>query len=185
MPENLLLGMSVLARGTQGRVLVDKGFCIMKLEIVVLYGEGWFGRVMHWLGQKWSHVMLKYNDRVVESTSDGIIERSFEEGIKGATEYKILKLRECIDPCAKNIIVAYAHGNVGKPYNYYWFAKMGLDLIRGKFRRVLQYPAHVCSSFVYSCFLYEDIDLVPGDNVMVLPDDIANSPLLEEVESGS
>jgi hypothetical protein len=48
---------------------------------------------------------------------------------------------------------------------------------------LLTYPAHICSSLVYDCFLYAGVNLIPGqEGVLVTPDDLANSPLLEEVE---
>ena len=56
--------------------------------------------------------------------------------------------------------------------------------VRERFWAVLIYPAHVRSSLVCDCFLYAGVDLLPGQvDVLVTPDDLANSPLLEEVES--
>jgi len=43
--------------------------------------------------------------------------------------------------------------------------------------------AHVCSSLVYDCFLYAGVNLIPGqEEVLVTPDDLATSPLLEPVD---
>ena len=45
------------------------------------------------------------------------------------------------------------------------------------------YPAHVCSSLVYDRFLYADVNLIPGqEGVLVTPDDLAASPLLEPAD---
>ena len=81
-------------------------------------------------------------------------------------------------------IVAYAWGNVGKPYNYWWLLKIAWELVKRRFvLAALTYPAHVCSSLVYDSFLYAGENLIPGHgDALVTPDDLANSPLLEEVQ---
>ena len=43
------------------------------------------------------------------------------------------------------------------------------------------YPSHVCSSLVYDSFLYSGVNLLPGrPDVLVTPDNLASSPMLEE-----
>jgi len=154
----------------------------MEIRLVVLYGDSLLKKLMNLVGLKWSHALLRYDDRVIEACSEGIIERSWEEAIEGVIEYKVFKLKEELTELEKAIIVAYAWGNVGKPYNYWWLIKMAWEIVKGKLRRALKYPAHVCSSLVYDCFLHANIDLLPGQkDVLVTPDDLANSEELVEV----
>jgi len=106
--------------------------------------------------------------------------------VHSAEEYKLFQVKGGLPDVTKREIVAYAWGNVGKPYNYGWLLKIAWELIR---RRVVAapftYPAHICSSLVYDCFRYAGVDLIPGhEGALLTPDDLAGSPLLEEVEDG-
>jgi uncharacterized protein YycO len=122
--------------------------------------------------------------RIIESAACGIRERSWDDFIAEAEDYQGFQARGGLPEVTKREIVAYGWGNVGKPYNYWWLLKIAWRLIKERFVvGVLTYPAHVCSSLVYDCFLYAGVDLLPGqEDVLVTPDDLANSPLLEEVE---
>ncbi|MGD9030921.1 MAG: YiiX/YebB-like N1pC/P60 family cysteine hydrolase [Anaerolineae bacterium] len=162
----------------------------MELHIAVTYGEGLLGKLARWYGLMWSHAALRYvregsNDpRIIESAACGVRERSWWDLVAESTEYKVYRVKEGLPEVTKREIVAYGWGNVGKPYNYWWLVKIAWRLVTRRLLRVLTYPAHVCSSLVYDCFLYAGVDLIPGQtDVLVTPDDLANSPLLEEVES--
>jgi len=162
----------------------------MEVHVVVIH-SGILGRLARWFGLKWSHAALRYvrdgaaGPRVIESEACGVRERSWEDFIAGAEEYRVLRVRDGLPEITMREIVAYAWGNVGKPYNYGWLLKIGWELLRRRRVGVLTYPAHICSSLVYDCFLYAGVNLIPGhQGVLVTPDDLANSPLLEEVVLG-
>ncbi|MGD1995193.1 MAG: hypothetical protein PVH62_00315 [Anaerolineae bacterium] len=161
----------------------------MEVHVVVTYG-GLLGRLARWFGLTWSHAALRYardaqaSARIIESGACGIKERSWEDFVAGAEEHQALQMKESLPEVTKREIVAYAWGNVGKPYNYWWLIKIAWELVKRRFVvGALTYPAHVCSSLVYDCFLYAGVDLLPGhEDVLVTPDDLASSPLLEAVE---
>lgn len=159
----------------------------MEVYVVVIH-SGLLGRLARWFGLKWSHAALRYvrdgsaGPRVIESEACGVRERSWEDFIAGVEEYRILRVRDGLPEATMREIIAYAWGNVGKPYNYGWLLQVGWELLRRRRVGVLTYPAHICSSLVYDCFLYAGVNLIPGhQGVLVTPDDLANSPLLEEV----
>jgi uncharacterized protein YycO len=161
----------------------------MEAHVVVTYG-GILGRLGRWFGLKWDHAALRYvrdgsvGARIIESAACGIKERSWEDFIAGAEEYQVFQVKDGLPEVKMREVVAYAWGNVGKPYNYWWLLKVVWELVSRRFVvGVLTYPAHICSSLVYGCFLYAGVDLIPGhEGVLVTPDDLANSPLLEEIE---
>lgn len=158
---------------------------------VIVTRSGLFGRLARWLGLEWSHAALLYCDdsfldwRVIEASALGIRECPLEEFMIDVEQYLVLHLKETPPQQTYAEILAYAWGNVGKPYSYWWLLKIAWKLVKRHFVGIFRFPAHVCSSLVYDAFLYGDIDLVPpipgGHGVLVLPDDLANSPLLEAV----
>lgn len=153
----------------------------MNVEVVVTWMDDFFGRWVRRLGLYWSHCALKYDGRVLETSFFHIHERSWDDFIANKTEYKILQLKDPLPGYLANALIAYAWGNVGKPYNLWWMIKLGLkraSVANTKWA----YGSHVCSSFIYSCFNYAGIDILPGCKyITITPDDIAASPLLEEV----
>jgi len=160
----------------------------MEVQVVVTYG-GILGRLARWYGLKWNHAALRYvrdeseGVRVIEAGAWGVVERSWEDFVAEVEEYQVLQVKDGLPEVTVREVVAYAWGNVGKPYNYGWLLKIAWELVKGRLvAGVLTYPAHVCSSLVYDCFLYAGVNLIPGhEGVLVTPDDLANSPLLEEV----
>ena len=161
----------------------------MDVQVVVIYA-GVFGRLARRLDQEWNHAALRYvrdgraGARIIESSTWGAVERSWEGFIAGAEEYQVFRVKDGLPEATVHEVVAYAWGNVGKPYNYWWLVKIAWELVKRRFvAAAFTYPAHVCSSLVYDCFRYAGVDLVPGhQGVLVTPDELANSPLLEEVE---
>jgi len=160
----------------------------VEIQVVVTYG-GILGRLARWFRLKWNHAALRYvrdgggGARIIESAACGVTERSWEDFIAEFEEYQALQVKDGLPEVTVREIVAYAWGNVGKPYNYWWLLKIAWELVKRRFvAGLLTYPAHVCSSLVYDCFLYADVNLIPGhEGVLVTPDDLAKSPLLEEV----
>lgn len=163
----------------------------MELHVVVTYG-GVIGRLARRFGLRWNHAALRYARspqaglRIIESSACGAVERSWEDFLKDVEEYQAMAVREGLSEMTMREIIAYGWGNVGKPYNYWWFLKIAWQLLK---RRLIAapftYPAHVCSSLVYDCFRYAGVNLLPGhEGVLVTPDDLAGSPLLEVVETG-
>jgi len=161
----------------------------MEVHVVVTYG-GILGRLARWFGLRWSHAALRYvrdapaGARIIESGTCGVRECSWEDFIAGVEEYQVFRVKDGLPEVTMREIVAYAWGNVGKPYNYGWLLRIVWELVKRRFVvGALTYPAHICSSLVYDCFLYAGVNLIPGhEGVLVTPDDLANSPLLEEVE---
>jgi hypothetical protein len=161
----------------------------MEVHVVVTYG-GIVGRLAQWLGLKWNHAALRYvrdelaGARIIESAACGAKECSWEDFVAEVEEYQAFRFKGGLSEVTMREIVAYAWGNVGKPYNYWWLLKVAWELFKRRFAvGVLTYPAHVCSSLVYDSFLYAGENLIPGqEGVLVTPDDLANSPLLEEAE---
>jgi len=165
----------------------------MRLQIVVTYNPDWLGRLMRRYGHTWNHMCLRYyretpgsSWRTIESAMVGIKERSWEEFIAPKTEYQALQVRDDLPESTKREIVAYAWGNVGKPYAFHWLFTFGWRVLRERlFSRlsVLTYPAHLCSSLVYDCFRYAGVDLLPNQaGVLVTPDELATSPLLQRID---
>ena len=160
----------------------------MDIHVVVTYG-GILGRLARWFGLRWSHAALRYRRdpaaglRVIESATCGAQERSWEEFIADAEEHQVFRVKDGLPEVTAREIVAYGWGNVGKPYNYWWLLKIAWELIKRRFIAApFTYPAHVCSSLVYDCFRYAGVNLIPGQqDVLVTPDDLAKSPLLEEI----
>jgi uncharacterized protein YycO len=160
----------------------------MEVHVVVTY-NGLLGRLARWFGLKWSHAALRYvrepsaGVRIIESAACGIRERSWESFISGVKEYQVLRVKDGLSEMTMREIVAYGWGNVGKPYNYWWLLKIAWELVKRRLMAgVFTFPAHVCSSLVYDCFRYAGVNLLPGhEGVLVTPDDLAGSPLLEEM----
>ena len=161
----------------------------MEVYVVVTY-QGLLGTLARWFGLQWNHAALRYTRdaaagaRIIEAAACGIRELSWEAFIAGTREHRILRSRDDLPELVRREIVAYAWGNVGKPYNYWWLLKIAWALVKRRLLAgVLTYPAHVCSSLVYDSFLYAGVNLIPGhEGVLVTPDDLYNSPLLEIVE---
>lgn len=159
----------------------------MEIQVVVTYG-GLIGRLARRFGLRWNHAALRYmrdpaaGARIIESAACGAREQSWERFIAGVQEYQAFQVKGGLSEVTMREIVAYGWGNVGKPYNYWWLLKIAWELVKRRLMAVVfTYPAHVCSSLVYDCFRYAGVDLLPGHvGVLVTPDDLAQSPLLEE-----
>jgi len=162
-----------------------------EVAVVVTYKADFLGRLARsWGLATWTHAALRYiredtpSARVIESTACAVRERSWDEFVSEFDEYKLLRPKQELSEANKREIIAYAWGNVGKPYNFLWLLQVAWRLIKEQwFVSALTYPAHICSSLVYDAYLYGWTDLVPGQqDILVTPDDLASSPLLEEVE---
>jgi uncharacterized protein YycO len=161
----------------------------MQVWVVVTW-DGILGRLARRFGLTWSHAALRYvrdepgGARIIEAAACGVRERSWEDFLAEADEYQAFQVKDPLPGATMREIVAYAWGNVGKPYNYGWVIQIAWELIKRRFLiGLLTYPAHICSSLVYACFLYASVNLLPGhEGMLVTPDDLANSPLLEEAQ---
>lgn len=161
----------------------------MRVEVVVTR-SGLFGKIARWFGLEWSHAALRYEFEtpipfayIIEAGAFGIKDRRWEDFIEGVDKYQILRVKGGLSPGQAEKILAYATGNIGKPYNYLWLLRIAWSLLCEENIGLFHYPAHVCSSLVDDCFAYAGIDLVPSTAcVLVLPDDLASSPLLEQAE---
>jgi hypothetical protein len=160
---------------------------LRELYVVTTYGPG----LVSWLARKvggmtWSHAAIRFRwgvigePLVIDAGATGVHVRPWEQLERESTAYCLYELADPPPECDLCEIVAYAHGNVGKPYNYWWLLLIAWRAWRDL--RPFTYPAHVCSSFVYDAFDYS-VDLLPGSqSVVVTPDELAASPLLREVE---
>lgn len=98
------------------------------MHVVVTYG-GVLGRLTRWFGFKWSHAALRYvrdesaGARIIESAACGVTERSWEDFVAEAEEYQVFQVKDGLPELAMREIVAYAWGNVSKPYNYWWLLR--------------------------------------------------------------
>jgi len=163
----------------------------MNVYVLVLYGDSLLKKLMNIVGMTWSHTAFVYEEyemmRAIEACSNGIIERSFKESIAGAKKWKLFALKHEPDEMTKREMVAFAYGNLGKPYAYHQLFRMAWEVFKDTFlplRSAATAFAHVCSSLVDAAFLYADIDLVPEhETIWVTPDDLAQSDLLMEVDS--
>lgn len=170
-----------------------------EVAVVVTYSATFPWKLLRlWGFGTWSHAALRYvreeygrpagrpnpSPRVIESAACGVRERSWDEFVAECDEYRLLRLKQELPEANKREIIAYAWGNVGKPYNFLWLLQVAWRLIREQwFVSALTYPAHICSSLVYDAYSYGRIDLLPGQpDILVTPDDLASSPLLAEVE---
>ncbi len=162
-----------------------------EVAVVVTYKADFLGKLARSSGlATWTHAALQYikenmpSPRVIESVTSGVRERPWHEFVAGCDEYKLLRAKQELPEANKREIIAYAWGSVGKPYNFLWLLRVAWRLIKEQWLvSALTYPAHICSSLVYDAYLYGKTDLVPGQqDILVTPDDLASSPLLEEVE---
>jgi hypothetical protein len=137
----------------------------------------------------WTHAALRYKPdapgtswRVIEATMVGIKDRSWADFIADKEGVQLYQVKGGLPEATSREIVAYGSGNVGKRYAFWWLGRIAWRLFRRRFPLgVMTYPSHVCSSLVYNCFLYGSIDLIPGhEGVLVTPDEIVSSSLLEE-----
>ena len=154
-----------------------------KIQIVVTYRGGLFGRFCRWWGVRWTHAAIKYKNMVFETAGFGTVYRTWDGFIKGVDEYLLL---ETIKPLSKHqriMLLSFAWGNVGKFYNFprlLWIALK--HLIAGRKTQALYVNSHVCSSFVDACFWHVGIDLTSAsDDFWVTPDDLVRSPFLKIV----
>ena len=157
----------------------------MLIKIIFTWRNDLLGRLARKFGMVWSHIGLLYGSdidgwRVFEASMWGIRNQTIDKFIAAWDEYKTLKLIDPITLETKKEIVAFAWGNVGKPYGFLLLLKIAWQILKDRFlMRSFTYPSHVCSSLVHECFLYIGIDLVPGKGRLVLPDDIYLSRKLQ------
>jgi hypothetical protein len=162
----------------------------MNIRIVVTWSGGIFDRFARWWGVKWTHVALVYTDeadnlRVFETAFSGTAERDWFEFINGVAEHEFYRAKKPFKQGDQRLMLAYAWGNVGKTYNFFHLIWIAIRyLIQGRKPLAFNVRSHICSSFVESCYNFIGIDLVPGDEVWVTPDDIANSPNVERKLEG-
>lgn len=154
----------------------------MQIQVIVTH-SGIFGWLADRLGLKWSHAALRCVDGedvyIIEVSALGIQQVPWE-GYAEGKRYRLFGVKAGLTSLQMTQVLSYAQGNIGKPYNYLWLVKIGWDLIFKHKASILFYRAHVCSSLVDDAFGYAGIDLVPwSESVVVLPDDLAASPLLE------
>lgn len=149
----------------------------MIVKVIFTWRNDLLGRLARKFGMVWSHVGLLCGEDpkwiVFEASMTGIRVLNVDEFIPNWDEYKTLSLVDEIPLLSKAKIVSYAFGNVGKPYAFWMLPKLIWKYIKDKFAmRVMTHPSEVCSSFVDECFNFIGIDLVPGKDRFVLPDDI-------------
>jgi hypothetical protein len=161
----------------------------MEIQVVVTYRDHWFNRFVRWWGIDWTHAAVRYktrgNWRVFETAAFGTVEKDWEGFIEGVDEYVAFEPIKKLTKTQEIKLISYAWGNVGKMYNFFVLAKIALKyLFGGRKPQSFNVTAHVCSSFTDACFNHVGLDLVKGDTVWATPDDLAESPLLEAVETG-
>jgi uncharacterized protein YycO len=169
----------------------------MKVYIVCTLSQDLIGKIVGKFGVHWNHIAIMYKLystsewRIFESGSFGIVNRSFIKFISNKSEYSVFKLQPemTLSAYEKRVLLAFCWGNVGKPYNYFWMLRVAWRVLKKWWVvKILKqsiayiYPAHVCSSLVYTAFKYVGIDLaLTTKHIWVLPDDIATSPHLRPV----
>ena len=150
----------------------------MLIKVIFTWRDDLLGRLARKFGMVWSHVGLLYGSdidgwRVFEASMWGIRNLPIDEFISAWDEYKTLRPNFPLTVDVRKEIVAFAWGNVGKPYGFLLLLKIAWQILKDRFlMRSFTYPSHVCSSLVHECFLYIGIDLVLGKGRLVLPDDI-------------
>ena len=164
-----------------------------EVAVVVTYSADFPWKLARlWGLATWTHTALRYirddmpSPRIIESSACGVRERSWDEFVAEYDEYKLLRLKQELPEANEREIIAYAWGNVGKPYHFLWLLQVAWRLVKKQwFVSALTYPAHICSSLVYDAYLYGGTDLLPDQgqqDVLVTPDELAGSLLLEEME---
>jgi hypothetical protein len=162
-----------------------------EVGVVVTYSHAFpWCLARRWGFATWTRSALCYamddvaSRHVIESSARGVHERSWEEFISECDEYQLLQLREQLPEAYTREIIAYAWGNVGKSHPPLWLAEVARRLIAQRWFAVpLTYSGHICSSLVDDAYLYAGVDLIPGqEDILVTPDDLAHSPLLKPVE---
>jgi len=157
----------------------------MKLQIGVIFTPGPIGWLARQAGLRFSHAFIRYEKPegwwILDAGATGIRDHP-GTGLERAADYKIMETKEPMDELTKQRILDYARGNVGKPYSLWQLVQLAWRLLLERFGfRALAYPSYICTSFVADCFHYVGIDLVPPDQILVTPDEIAASDKLVEV----
>jgi len=152
------------------------------------------GRLARLVGMKWSHALLiaEFGMRNAESGSRrwvyearprGIVKALLNPGHLGC-EYQVFETVQALSEWQLGAVYGAAEGMCGKSYNYGLLLRLAIrtlkELLLGRPAEALARPAEVCSSFVQECFRIAGVDLVPGR--IALPDDLAASELLREIE---
>lgn len=157
----------------------------MKLQIGVVFTPGLVGWLVRMAGMHFSHAFIRYQKPegwwLLDAGLGGIRDHP-GTGLERATDYAILETRDALDPATAQSIIDYARGNVGKPYSFWQLVQLAWRLLLERFGfQAFVYPSYICTSFVADCFHYVGIDVVPPDQILVTPDEIAASDKLVEV----
>lgn len=162
----------------------------MQIQVVVTYRKDFLGILMRWWGLRWSHAALRFREfsrddwEVYETAAFGTVKTTWAKFIKGVDSYKCYKTTIDLEEMDQEKILSFCEGALGKFYNVPALLWIALEYLIGKRKaQALAIRAYVCSSFVAAVFEHIYIDLVPGfNNIWIVPDDLADSKLLEEVE---
>lgn len=160
----------------------------MQVQIAVSWNDDLMGRLARKLGFNWGHAALKYRGEmenewtVIEALWKGVIRHPWIEFEERWDEIKLFETKVDLSVIEQNRIVAFANGNVGRPYDFGLLLRIIWECLKKKFGLgIVAYSSHVCSSLVYASFLYAGLNLVPyARNLVVTPDDLAESDLLKD-----
>ena len=158
----------------------------MQVQVVVSWDNDIIGRLARKIGVKWSHAAIMSKAEmsddwwIHEAIWKGIVFRPWEEFEESKEEIKIFETKTTLPQFHAREIVAFASGNVGRPYDFGLLLKIAWECLRKYFGLgIVTFRSHVCSTLVHSSFKYAGIDLVPGVEI-VLPDDLAESGLFKD-----
>lgn len=172
-----------------------------ELHVVVAQDNTLWSRLGRWLGLiTWNHALVRFwmtsnsqppHYHIIEAGFSGVVERDWKP--LEYLHYAAFRLRS---PCTMEqyfLMLEFARKQVGKRYAFEMLPAILVKVIKqfilkfiGQWQAagmVVLEPGHVCTSLVDSIFYAGGIDLVPDDPTpLVSADDIAESPLLEEIE---
>lgn len=178
----------------------------MKIEVVLTSHDAWWLRFINWLGadMEWGHALLRFRPAnapsyIIEAMGEGVIKRPWRTN--GWQRYGRFRLKEPSQDTAL-VMTAFAEGEVGKRYRYEALPIIARKILKRIIKEVAEVierivkkitgkkysvlyigKGEVCTSLVDNVFGYVGYDLVPDEvSPFVLPDDIADSELLERIE---
>lgn len=163
----------------------------MRVHVILSWEPDLVGRLARLFGVKWSHAALLFHphseikeEYVIEALWRGIVKRTLTEFLKDKHDWVILTpLRDGRWPLQYseiNAIRDYAHGNIGKRYDFGLLLRLIWRELKRKVKpSIVMVVREVCTSLIDDSFSYVDWDLIPWKvDRMILPDDLYESPHL-------
>ena len=165
----------------------------MEIRLGVTHTPSLWVQLVNQLGADihWTHALIQRGEWMVEASGHGVVLRPWEP--ERYYEYGLYRLKE--PTLMHDEMWAFAMGEVGKRYRFEALPIIARRVLKKIFGRFVERPrvggaqggfigaGEVCTSLADKVFLWGGFDLVPYEkSAFVLPDELADSELLERIE---